>query len=166
MSEPARDPGQFANAFTAAFLRFQIAVDSACRVERIDPGGQDWPRQVAAAIRAGLEWAAANPDAAAILTTEALARGPEGIELYHRLLDDLAYRLSGGREQRPESLRLPTITERALAGGLCSFAAQRLAIGQANELPALAPEVIQFVLTPYIGAAEARCVGEEEDDIS
>jgi hypothetical protein len=39
--------------------------------------------------------------------------------------------------------------------------AQRVDLGRAAELPTLAPEAIQFVLTPYLGAAEARRVGDE-----
>jgi hypothetical protein len=156
VSRQARHPDDFANAFTAAFLRLQAVLDSACRTEPIGAQAPDWPRQVAAAIRAGLEWAAANPDAAGVLTNEALAQGPEGVAHHRRLIDDLAFRLSAGRELRPENLGLPTITERALAGGLCSFVARRLDTGRASELPALAPEAIQFVLTPYLGAARAK----------
>jgi hypothetical protein len=48
-----------------------------------------------------------------------------------------------------------------MAGGVAMLVAQRLDRGAASELPALAPEAIQFVLTPYLGAAEARRVGAE-----
>jgi hypothetical protein len=50
------------------------------------------------------------------------------------------------------------VTEPALAGGLVALVAGRVATGRAAELPGLAPEAIQFVLTPYLGTAEATRV--------
>jgi hypothetical protein len=43
-----------------------------------------------------------------------------------------------------------------MTGGLAMLVAQRLDIDRTEELPALAQEVTQFVLTPYLGTAEAR----------
>jgi hypothetical protein len=48
------------------------------------------------------------------------------------------------------------VTERALIGGIATLVSERLDAGREAELPALATEAIEFVLTPYIGAAEAH----------
>ncbi len=63
------------------------------------------------------------------------------------MLDHFAGDLGRGRAERAEGERLPAITEKAMVGGVAM-------------LRGLAPEAIQFVLTPYIGGEEARRVGE------
>jgi hypothetical protein len=105
-----------------------------------------------------LEFAAADPDAANTLTNEAMAAGRDGIARRERLIGYAAERLAPGRRLRPVN-DLPQVTETALAGGLMALVAERVSTGRAGELPALAPEAIQFVLTPYLGAEEAHRVG-------
>jgi hypothetical protein len=152
MSEPQRGPDNFAAAFEAAFARLEVTLLEACGREG------DWPLKVASAVRSGLEFAAADPDAALLLTSEALAQGVDGTRRYERLIAYLEGLLRPGRTVKPESEPLPGITERALAGGVAALVSERLDRGRANELPALAPEAIQFVLTPYLGGEGARGV--------
>lgn len=146
----------FASEFESAFARLQVRIEEACG---IDAG---WPDRTAAAIRAALEFAAADPRAAQLLTSEALARGQDGFARYDRMLAYVGGLLARGRSQRPEAERLPEITERAMAGGLASLIAQRVDQGSEADLPALAEEAIQFVLTPYLGAEEARRVASAD----
>jgi hypothetical protein len=145
----------FASSFESAFGRLQVAILEACG------SAEDWPHKVAAAVRAGLELAAADPAAAQTLTNEALAHGADGIARYERLTAYLREGLAPGREERPHGERLPDITEQALASGVVTLVAQRGDQGRSLELVALAPEVIQFVLTPYLGTAEAKRVARE-----
>ena len=145
----------FAVAFEAAFARLQVTILEACQPQR------EWPAKIAAGVRSGLEFAAVDPAAARLLTSDALASGAEGIARYDRLVAYLGERFRPGREERPDGERLPGITERAMAGGVVTLVAQRLDRGRADELAALAPEAIQFVLTPYLGAAEAKRVAAE-----
>ena len=150
MGEIADAKDDFAGSFEASFARFQVHVEEACAA------GTDWPSRVASAIRAALEFAAADPIAANVLTNDALAAGRDGISRHRRLLAYVAHELAPGREQSPHGSSLPPLTEQALAGGLAGIVAERLTRGRAHELPALAPEAIQFALTPYLGADEAR----------
>jgi hypothetical protein len=152
MSDAAPDPGDFANAFEAAFARLQVQIETACAGER------DWPAQVAAGIRTALRFAAAEPDSAQTLTNDALAAGREGYARYERMLSHFGERLLPGRALRPGGERLPEIVETAMMGGIAMLVAQRLDMGRAAELPGLAEEATQFVLTPYLGTAEARRV--------
>lgn len=147
-----RSPDEFAKAFEAAFARLQVAVENASALDG------DWATKAAAAVAATLEFAATNPDAAQLLTREALSRGAEGASRHERVISYAVDRLATGRALRPENAELPEITERALVGGLVMLVAQRLEDGQLTELPASTPEMIEFVLTPYVGAAEARRV--------
>jgi hypothetical protein len=148
----ARSSDDFGIAFERAFAGFQIRVEEACG------GRDDWPSAIAAAVRAAFGFAVEDPAAAAALTSEALAAGPDGVARHRRLLDYVAERLAAGRELRPGGPELPELTELALVGGLAGLIAERLSGGRPHELPALAPEAVQFVLTPYIGAEEARRV--------
>jgi hypothetical protein len=74
---------------------------------------------------------------------------------YDRMIDHFAAGLRPGRAERPEGEWLPEITEKTMVGGVAMLIAQRLTFDRQAELPALAPDAIQFVLTPYIGAKEA-----------
>ena len=154
MEEAARRQDGFAEAFESSFARLRIRLETACASQ------PDWSLGTAAAIRAALEFAAADPDAVQALTSDALAAGKPGFAHYERLVSFLCYLLPPGRAEHPEAERLPRETERALAGGVAMLVAQRVDLGRHAELPALAPEAIQFVLTPYLGIDEARQVAE------
>jgi hypothetical protein len=152
MAGTARQPDDFAFAFDSAFAQLQVRVESACAATG------DWPQGVAAGIRAAFEWVAAEPAPAQLLTNDALAGGKAGFERYERMIAYVAGLLAPGRERAGYGERLPEITERAMASGVAMLVAQRLSLGQEAELPAIAGEAIQFVLTPYLGSAEARRV--------
>ncbi len=150
MSEPADPQGDFVAAFETAFARLQVRVEEACAREA------DWPRAVAAGIRATLEFAATEPAAAGTLTNEALARGPSGVARNRRLVAYAAGLLEPGREERIGFGPSPAVLEQTLAGGIAFLVAHRLALGREAELPALAAEMTEFVLAPYLGSDEAR----------
>lgn len=109
-----------------------------------------------AGVRATLAFAAADPPSAWVLALASHAAGREGTDRYYRMLDYFGGLLAPGRDLHPELGPLPTVTERAMIGGLASLIATRLQLDRAAELPELAPEAIQFVLTPYLDVAEAR----------
>jgi hypothetical protein len=153
MSQTLTSSDDFSRAFEAAFARLQILIEEACRAHR------EWPQKVMAAIDAGLRFAAADPAAAQTLTNEALAQGVDGIARYERMIAYLREGLAPGRAERPEGEPLPDVTEQAMASGLVMLVAQRVDRGKQGDLPALAGEAIQFVLTPYLGSAEARRLG-------
>jgi|SRR5881394_50469 len=152
MDARAGAPDDFAGIFETAFARLQILIEEACAAS------EDWPAGVAAAIRASFGFAAADPAAAGALTSEALAAGPDGFARHRRLIAYLAEGLAPGRDLRVEGSELPSVTEQALAAGLASLVAERLDRDRIAELPGLAPEAIQFALTPYVGVEEAKRV--------
>lgn len=149
MAEIGHAPEEFPRAFEAAFARLQVRLEEACAVNG------EWPVAVAAAIRAALEFAAADLSAADVLSNGAMAAGQDGIARRERLLAYIGEGLVRGRRLRPHGAELPAVTEHALAGGIVALVGERVATGRAAELPALAPEAIQFVLTPYLGSEEA-----------
>jgi len=152
MDDAAQRQDGFADAFEAAFARLRIRIETACAAQ------PDWPSAAAAGIRAALAFAADDPAGARVLTTDALAAGKPGFARYEDLISYLCGLLLPGRAERPDAERLPEETERALAGGVAMLVTQRVDLGKHAELPALAAEATQFVLTPYLGISEARRV--------
>jgi len=155
MRDPEQHSDDFANSFETAFARLQIRVETACAAEA------DWSAQVAAAIRAALAFAAADPESADVLTNGAMAEGRDGFARYERMLAHFGEGLRPGRAERPHGEGLPETTEKAMVAGFASLIANRLHGEAAAELPGIAPEAIQFVLTPYLGAEDARRLGAE-----
>lgn len=151
MNEPAEPHDDFVVAFESAFARLQVRVEEACAT------AEDWPGAVAAGIRATFEFAADAPGDAQALTRDALAQGTGGLARHRRLVAYAAGLLEPGREEAAGSAP-PAVLEHALAGGIAFLVAHRLALGEEGELPALAGEAIEFVLTPYVGPEEARRV--------
>lgn len=152
MGGGARQPDDFEFAFDSAFAALQVRIESACAASG------EWPDGVAAGVQAAFEWVAAEPRSAQLLTNEALAGGKAGFDRYERMVAYVAGLLEPGREWASHGERLPEITERAMASGVAMLVAQRLSLGREGELPEIGPEAVQFVLTPYLGSAEARRV--------
>jgi len=152
-----RDRDEFADAFETAFARLQAKIESVCVATA------PWSKRVAAAIRASLDFAAANPDAAQTLTNDALAQGKEGFARYDRMVEHFCRMLLEGRDEQSQGECLPEITEKMMIGGLATLIAQRLDYGRHVELPSLALEAIQFVLTPYVGIDEAKRIAALSD---
>ena len=152
MGGGARQPDDFEFAFDSAFATLQVRIESACAA------AGEWPDGVAAGVRVAFEWVAAEPRGAQLLTNEALAGGKPGFERYERMVGYIADLLEPGREWASHGERLPEMTERAMASGVAMLVAQRLSLGREGELPEIASEAVQFVLTPYLGSAEARRV--------
>lgn len=157
MDGRAQQSEDFPTAFESAFARLQVLLETTCA------SGDPWPNRVTVAIRRALELAAAEPATASVLTTEALAQGVDGLDRYERLMTFLAGLLEPGRAESPHGPDLPATTERSLAGGVATIVAYRVDRHRAAELPGLAAEMAQFVLTPYIGTEQARRLARASD---
>ena len=157
MDGRAEQPRDFASAFEGAFARLQVLLEMVC------VSGDPWSGRVHVAVRQALEFAASDPAAASVLTNVALAQGSDGIDRYERLMSYLAGLLEGGRAESPHGADLPPTTERSLAGGVATIVANRVDRGRAEELPGLIAEVVQFILTPYMGTEEARRIATAGD---
>jgi AcrR family transcriptional regulator len=141
-------------AHEEAFDRLAGALFRACA------RGSEWSAQVAAAVRAAIDFAVERPEEAQLLVVDAVAAD---LTLAERVLasnDFLVGLLRNGRERCPEAASLPELTERALIGAVSSVIGNRLLSGQADRLPALEPQLVQLMLMPYLGVNEARRVAE------
>lgn len=119
---------------------------------------QEWPFQVRAAIMAALDFFAAEPELARLCTVESFVAGPVIASRYEGAIAYLKPFLRRGRELRDASGPFPDTAERGLLGSMSSLIGRKVAAGKAGTLPDLLPDLTQFALTPYLGAAEARRV--------
>jgi AcrR family transcriptional regulator len=126
-----------------------------------------WPDRVGAALGALFKDVAANPNAAHACLVEGLTAGPEASARHEAVLKQLAALLRPGRELTPRQAKLPQHLEETLAGGVVWVLSQRLIGGEADRLPGLLPETLEFLLRPYVGEDEAaREAGELAEALS
>jgi len=114
-----------------------------------------WPLKVKVGIGATLDMVAAAPVEAQFLTAEAMAIDDDFRQRVLDSRDRLARLLVAGRTESPHGAGLPGVIESALVGGIAGVISAQLQDGEAKHLPALAPELVEFALTPYLGREEA-----------
>lgn len=109
-----------------------------------------WPMKVKVGIGVTLDMAAATPqEAQFLLETMAGHWSFSGRRLDSR--DRLARLLVAGRTETPHGAELPGLLEPTLVGGIAGVVEAQLRAGEASRLPALAPQLVELTLTPYLG---------------
>ncbi len=128
-----------------AWRRLEATVLAAC--ER----SVEWPAKVAAGIYAALDFAIADEAAAACFLRERPPSGPDEQRLYSLRIDRFAELLRAGAPQpRPIS------TDRAAMHSVATMIADHLRGGRQQALTAIAPDLVQLVLLPYLSFADAK----------
>jgi AcrR family transcriptional regulator len=135
---------------------FDENVEAAAEVfaELVDPE-LDWTDQISTGLEVFLEMIATETPRAILCIVESQAAGSAALARYQGMLERVAPKLREGRALNPRSARLPEGLEVALAGGIAWLVHQRLVAGEAAEIKALLPEMLQIALTPYVGEVEA-----------
>jgi AcrR family transcriptional regulator len=117
----------------------------------------EWPRQVAAAITALLSFLASHPDMARLCLVEAAAVGEGSVERREQDAARFDALIAIGRSRLGEEHEQPEEgAEEALFGGLTTHLTRRVIAGEAERLDRDAPDLIEFVLAPFVGADEAH----------
>ena len=117
---------------------------------------KEWPRRVRGVLAAILSDFAEYPELARLLTAEPFVAGPEIARLHKVAIEGLVPFLREGRKLREGGEPLPETAERGILGAVNSMVGRQVTAGRGGELEALLPDLTQFVLTPYLGAEEAR----------
>jgi AcrR family transcriptional regulator len=99
------------------------------------------------AFENGIELIASQAAAARAALVESYAAGTPAVELLDRTVDGLAQLLSRMFEQVPGREGIPAEIVRALVGGVQKVIYKRLLRGEEAELPKLAPELWQWLLS-------------------
>jgi len=124
-------------------------------------GIEDWPRRAVAAARAVLTFLAAEPDLARLCLVEAQSAGPAVAARFHEAVHEAVPYLELGRAVRERDRPLPATTEESALGAVVLMLARKVAAGEADRLEDLLPDMVEFVLTPYVGAEEATRLAEQ-----
>lgn len=115
----------------------------------------EWPRRVAAKIRAALEVFAANPQLATVALAVPPRAGGEVADHYRDALERALAELTEGMPP-PPAVRPPSqAVQHSLLGGAASLIVERVEAGEGERLPELAPDLVELFLSPFVGRADA-----------
>jgi AcrR family transcriptional regulator len=137
-------------AFDRALERLQPAVREAYLSET------EWPSGIRAALDSLLSQFSELPDLARLLCAEPFVAGPKIAERHKAVIEQLVPFLRRGRELRKGSDQLPETTEKGLLGGVSSMIGRQAFAATDGDFTGLLPGLLQFLLTPYLGPADAR----------
>lgn len=142
----------FIAAYEVAVERIRERVLTACQ----ESGDEEWADQVRNAIEALLQTFADEPALASITLVEGLRAGRDVYDRYQAALESFVSYLREGAPTTPTGAEVPEATDEAVVGGIASLLGRRILAGDAEELKDLFPEILEFTLTAYLGAEEAR----------
>jgi AcrR family transcriptional regulator len=142
----------FIAAYDAAIEQIRGRVAAACA----ESAGGAWPQRVRDGIQALLEMLAAEPALASIALVEGLRAGRGVYDRYQSALEAFVHDLREGAPPGPGGAEVPEATDEAVVGGVASMLGRRVLAREAEQLPQLFPEILEFVLGAYLGAEEAR----------
>lgn len=140
------------------FLAVQeYAVEEALR-RVVEAAGnvESWQGRVRAGLAAFLHSVATEPALARACFVEALSAGPASAERYEQSLQAFIPLFRVGRKVSPQGEQLPETLEETIIGGIFWIIYQRIAHRETEQIEKLLPELIEFSLTPYVGAEAAR----------
>jgi AcrR family transcriptional regulator len=120
----------------------------------------EWPQRVVAALRALLEFFEAEPDLARLCLVEPVTATPAIAARFREEVIACIPYLRPGRKEREEATGLPESTEDSLLGGLVVLTSRSLLTG-GGPLPELLPDLVEFVLAPYLGPERARALARD-----
>jgi AcrR family transcriptional regulator len=145
----------FFAAYDDAVERVRDCLRAAC--ERRRP----WEARVLDALEALLGLLAADPGLSRLLLVEGLRAGRGVYDRYQDALQSIVPYLREGAPAPPDGAPPPAETDEAVVGGVASLLARRALAGELERLPEFLPQIGEFVLTPYLGVAEARRIISE-----
>ena len=147
----------FLAAFDTSAVRLRKKVESAAR-----KGGDIWRDRVRYSLEALLRFASREPDTARTMVVEARAASAAAVRRRVELMDEFANCLeSQVRELLPGGSTSTPLTASGIVGGVESLLYSRLCKQEYDQLEALLPSLMYFVVLPYEGheaAGEAFAV--------
>jgi AcrR family transcriptional regulator len=114
-----------------------------------------WPDRAIVASRTVLAFLASEPDLARLCLVESRGAGPAVTARFNEAVGEMVPLLRLGRAEREGERPLPDSTEDSTIGSLVSLVYRKAAAGEAERLENLLPDCVEFVLSPYLGPAEA-----------
>jgi AcrR family transcriptional regulator len=130
--------------------------ESLARVVEAAAEADGWEARTAAGLGAFLKYVSDEPALARTCIVEALSAGEAAQERYEQSMQAFVPLLRKGREYSDHGDGLPATLEETIVGGMFWVIYQRIVLGQAESIESLLPDLIDFALTPYIGAESAQ----------
>ena len=136
-----------------AFLRrLWLEVTTACK------GPKEWSLKVREVVGAVIASLVEASSLARVFAIEGPGASLAAAERQFAALERLAKLLGEGRRHHSRAADLPAITERTLIGGAVSIVSEHLLAEDPRAIPALQSQLVEVLLTPYLGECEARRV--------
>jgi AcrR family transcriptional regulator len=145
----------FLATYDSAVERIREQVVAACA----DAG--EWAVGVRDALAALLGYLESEPAQARLVLVEGLRAGRGIYDRYQEALQSFVPYLRDGAPVPAANVAPPQATDEAVVGGIASLLGRRVLAGQAGQLTEFLPDIAEFALTPYLGAAEARRIISE-----
>jgi AcrR family transcriptional regulator len=150
---PATFYAHYENISGCLLAAYEAAADCICEIvaRSCDEPQIDWLRRLGDGVTRTLRFLAAEPALANLLGAEAPAGEPEIAAARERTIERLAAHLSCGRDLCPEgAAALPPGTEHHLVSAAFALLADRLAAGELDELPRLAPQLTEMLSAAFV----------------
>jgi AcrR family transcriptional regulator len=142
----------FFAAYESVVARIREQVLEACG--RHDES--QWSLRVRDGIASLLTLLAAEPALSALALVEGLRAGPGVYDRYQAALESFVPYMRNGAPRNLSGAPVPAATDEAVVGGIASLLGRRVLAGESQRLGELLPDILEFALTPYLGATEAR----------
>jgi AcrR family transcriptional regulator len=138
----------FLGAFDSAVDEIAGQIEEACKA-----AAGEWVDGVTAGLRAFLDYVAEKPAIARMCLVEAMSATPASATRYDAALERLIGLM---RERAPADSGLPETTEETLVGGVAWILHQRIRRGESEQALDLMPELLDFLLSPYLGVGKQK----------
>jgi AcrR family transcriptional regulator len=145
----------FLAAFDALRDHLQELIETAVAAE------DDWSHQTIAALRVGIDFFAAEPDLARLCLLESVSATPKIAIRFREAVLACVPALALGRAELDDPDAMLPETEDAILGGIVSMMTRAIIANDAGSLPNLLPDLVDFTLSPYLGAERAAQLAED-----
>lgn len=150
---------RFAGKQECFLTAFEMVVSRAARrIVAAQDGERDWQARLCLAFATFAEEVANDPQGAQLVLVEAFGAGPAALERMERTNALLEGIVSSSFDQAPGDLAVGPVVVKGIVAGVARVARVRLMDGRSHELPKLAGELSEWMLS-YRSPAAARLDG-------
>jgi AcrR family transcriptional regulator len=131
-------------------------------VEAFEAAMPDWPRAIAAGVRALIAYLVSEPAHAHLSIVDAFGASPETITIRNETLTAFATYFRRGYQLARGDTGVPAVAADAGVGGAWQVLHHEIENERLAELPHTTPQLIYLLLTPFIGPRQAAKVALEQ----
>jgi AcrR family transcriptional regulator len=154
----------FASKAECFFATFDLIADHlrAAAGSAAEPYGE-WPERVRARLGAVLEVFAANPDLARYVLLAPPRAGEEIAARYRQATDEVLTELLRDMPAELAARQPSPAARQAVIGGAAALVARKVEAGEGDDLPALLPDLLELIMTPFLGREGALRLARRGD---